>query len=565
MPSLRPSTGSVSSLLRTSVSLANQAQAIQDQQMAYEWGSSGYSDAAYQKYSDYINGRVSALNTAGGLTNASKALSMMTTLRAANRTYVSAGISRQTMQVMIGNASLTDKYNYLTGAFTQANSNGDATLAQSLMGQAYSVYQQIQLQNQQATDAANANIKAGGTKAAKGYGDAADNMTADLKAFNIAYAHAGPDQLNKLTTDFLKSHKEQYAAIGVVPQPGMKPNYFDIVSGAVQAISKIYNNAYDVVTASGQDGSAWNDKVTKLVGSIPTAFGTMNYNDLNQAAANPNNYHLKLDPEFGAGKSQGAGGGTNPQVGYRYDPKLGVVPVRSETPWINIPGPTANRLSALGLQAMSKPGSNMIEVTQTKQTPEWLKKAIPSNGTTHLFMQPNGDIQFESTSVGGAKIYTITTHDQLYQKDETGYKLLSGASGSAEKASLSPGGGVPGSTADGKSGPHLSLKSDFVNTDAVNNLINQANETWNVVNQNNERIIQAAQAALPPVQLPPPPSPVSIVQATPKSQANVIAPSSIVQKTATPQQLQPASGNLQSGGPIGQTIKGGPMVGGIKL
>lgn len=557
MPSLRPSTsvgGNVSSLLRTAHSLATTAANNADAQAAFDWGGSGYTDPAWSSYSSYLNSRINNLLSSGSATDAAKAQALLGTLRSANRTYVSAGITRENMQVMIGAGSLTDKYNLLVDQFQRANANGDLTLAQSLMSQAYSTYQSIQVQNQTAADAAAANAKAGGQKAAAGFSDAADKLKADLKQFNAATAHAGPDQLNKLSAKFVADHKDQLAAVGVVLKPGMKPNYFDIVGGTVNAIVHIYSNAQDAVAPYASDGGqSFQDKAQSLVNSIPTVFGNMDINQLQQAAANPNAYHLNLDPDMGGGSS-GAGGGANPQTGFRYDAKLGVVPARADTPWVVAPTNLSNRAAALGLKIIGTNSGNGIEVSSTKDTPNWILKTVPSNSTTHLFMQPNGDIQLESTAVGGAKIYTITTHNQLYARDETGYHLIGGEQGSEYKAANSPNGGRPGNPSLSMNGPHLSLSSDFA---GVNKIVEQAQATQALVSAETKAAAAAMLSlpapALPNIVLPPAPA-LPKINVTPTPAVKSTVPTFNPQTPSgpalqTPISVQPsASGDLQGGG-----------------
>lgn len=574
MPSLKPSVGSASSLLRTAGSLASSLASNQDEAMRIAFQNNP-SDAQLTDYLGYLKGRIDRLNATGSIVDNTKAMSFAQSMITSTHTNITYDIANENIQVLSGNATLQDKYNTVVAQYARAVPTGDMPLLQSLETQAYSLNQQIQYQAQTSAAASSALAKAASATTSKNEEDMATQVTNDLKKFNTDYSHAGTANGTKVLNDFVKAHKDQFAALGVYFKDGVAPNYFDVVSGANQFIFAKHNAAGDAVAPYATDGGqSFYDKAEAVKNSIPTIYGNMNGNQVLDAANNPNNFHVKLDPDLGAGSS-GAGGGTNPQVGYKYDPKLGVVPVRASSPIINVPNNLQYRLQELGLNVIGnipKAGqgnSAAIEVTSSAAskagpgTPAWLLKAIPSNATTHLFVQPNGDIQFESQGKGGVGIFTVTTNNQLYERDgvDGSYKLLGSAPGGASGVSVNAGSHL---------GPHggwgsnqAALKSQNA---AVNALIDAA--------QTREALLTAknAQIAAQMLTLAPPPLPT--ISLAPPHVTTPTTPNVAVQRptysvapaTTNP---QPASNvGLQGTGAsnaTGISVSNAPSTGGIKV
>lgn len=554
MATLTPpiTSGSVSSLIKSANSIAAANQTFEDNQANFNFEQNVILDpaGAFATYRDYLSGRITNLNSIGGPTNGSKAISLTNTLQGAQSKMTSTRITQENIQVMAGNASPTDKYNLIGDLYTQALGNGDLTLAQSLMSESYTLSQTIQEQ-QQTSDAAAATLaKASATKEGTAEKDVASSLTDDLKAFNTEVAHAGTQSLDKITSAFVSAHKAQFDALGVVLKPGMKPNYFDIVSGTNQAIFAAYNAAGDAVAPYADDGGqSYYDKATGVVNSIPTIYGSMNANQLTAASNNPNAYAKALDPDLASaqpGSTTGAGGKENPQVGYRYDPKLGIIPVANASPWVNVPNNLNYRLQQLGLSVVSgttKGGEsagqgvqNGVEVTSSKNTPAWLVKAIPSNATTHIFVQPNGDLQFESQTKQGVAIYTATATNQLYARDgETGdYLHLGGQPGGGAGLKATSGAG----RVTGMDGRSAAIRSDFLSTESVNQLTAKAQ---NITAQNAKTLATNQAAAL--AMLPKTIAPLPTISTTPPA-VSPVNPNVQVQKTTYP--VAPTTSNPQT-------------------
>lgn len=405
---------STTSLLNSAASTRAQLADYQDRLMAFQYSNSAYTESAFDEYSKYLQKRIDSLTTTGGVSNASKALSLTENLRTATKQNMSSSIQRENIQIMAGNASLTDKYNLVASQFVRAQSIGDDTLAQSLMSQAYSLSQSIQLQAQQAADAATTNAKAnaGSDKAL------AQNLTDELKQFNDDYAHAGQKTATKLVGDFVDKMKPTLQTLGIHLQDGVQPNYFDIVDGVNRAIFQSYTNAglavapYDTGTA--QD---YYDKATATKKNIPTIYGTMNVAQLASAAANPNQFSYKEDPDFvGSNGNKGIGGKQNAQIGYNFSPKNGITPAYASSPWITVPTQLNNQAQALGLQTIAK-SDNTLEVTPTNDSPDWLKKILPNNSTVNIVGNPNGQLSFEADARDGSgkALYTIAKDNTVWE------------------------------------------------------------------------------------------------------------------------------------------------------
>jgi hypothetical protein len=411
---------STSSLLKSAASIRNQLATYQDQLMAYEYSNSAYTDSALSSYSNYLKSRIGSLSTAPSITNASKALTLTKALDSATKKNISATIQRENIQVLSGNATLTDKYNVISDQFVRAQANGDMTLAQTLEGQAYSLNQSIQQQRQTSATAAAA---AGG----KDWANTATDLKTALDKFNTEYTNAGQKTAASVVADFVKQMQPELAKAGIQLQPGTQPNYFDIVDGVNRAIYKSYQNAatviapYDTTGASVRD---FTDKANATITSIPTIYGTMNAQQLAQAQSNPGQFTYKEDPQWVTTSQGGTGGKLMPQTGYQQTAN-GIQPTYSSSPWLDIPNNLNNQIQSLKLRIVTGAG-NGTEVTATAQSPDWVKQIIPSNATTHIMSNSNGQLQFEADSVNGSgkAIYTIAKDNTVWESSNTGDRLI---------------------------------------------------------------------------------------------------------------------------------------------
>jgi hypothetical protein len=388
--------------------------------MAYEYSNSAYTDSAFNNYAAYLKSRIGTLSATPSIAAASRALSLTKALDSAGKSNISATIQRENIQVLSGNATLTDKYNVISSQFMRAQANGDMTLAQTLEGQAYSLSQTIQQQAQASATASSANEGRSWADSAKGLQDA-------LSKFNTDYTNAGQKSANDVVANFVKSITPELNKAGVYLQPGQQPNYFNIVDGVNRAVYKSYMNAATVVAPYASDGGqGFVDKANAVVAKIPTIYGDMSAQQLQVAAANPNQFSYKEDPQYQSAKQDGSGGKLNPQTGYQQTVN-GIQPTFSQSPWLDIPSNLSNQIQALKLRVVTGTG-NGTEVTASDQSPAWVKQVIPSTGTTHIMSDANGQLQFEADAQNGSgkAIYTIAKDNTVWESSALGDRLISG-------------------------------------------------------------------------------------------------------------------------------------------
>lgn len=404
----------VSGLIKSASTLANQIAANQDEAAKITFDNSPKTASDYQTYADYLNGRVTQLLATGSVTDNTKAMTLGQTARTAYNTYVSAEISRQSDNVLEGNASLYDKMATLQNFYNIASdpANGNAALAQTLRGRIDTLNLQIQTAQQTAADSAKT-LASANSSAEKGV---ATTLLEGLQKFNTDYAHAGQKYSQQVLNDYVKSITPQLNALGVHLKPGMTLNAYSVSQGVAQAVVSAYTLAHDAVapydpasadtiardTAKflGQDGQG---------GQIPTLAGNMSATTLESAIANPQRFSYVADPEFQGNKGNSGFANQNPQVGYKFDytkdsngNPVGVVPVFAPQAWVNVPMKINDIANKLGLQIIGRANGNTIEVAAKAESPDWVKKILGNgNVTTHLVEDQNGNVNFEADSANG--------------------------------------------------------------------------------------------------------------------------------------------------------------------
>lgn len=545
---LKLGTGSTSSLLRSASSLQRQISDYQDSLQAYQYQNSAYTDQAYQSYKDYLNGRISSLNSSGGVTNAQKALTLTKTLESAMKSNISASITRENIQIMAGNATKADKYNLIVNQYQRAVDNGDLTLAQSLESQAYSLSQQIQYEAQQSAAARSALQTAKATQ----QGDIVTNLRDSLTYFAGLTKNTSEQQVNTTLKNWVQSNKATFQALGVNIST-QQPNYFDVASGIVGAI---YNHTVLQAQAEApinplrsQDLAMQAANVLNGATQFKTLAGNLTFQEIQQASADPSMF--AYDSSTGAYKK-------TTQTGYQYQTfqnpdgssYKALVPTYSGI----VGGPASSKVyfltpnetklaTNLGLNfTQDKLNANGtvgagVQVQLTQNSPDWLKQVLGQNGVTNLFTDQNGDIIFKgaSSSGQGSSYYTL----------------------------VQDGKGLPGlfeHTIDGTT--KLAGGAYGFNAGAAQLLINQGQQIQRTVSIQQQ--MQAAELKLaspkplPQIQLAPPPQQQQITIpkiSTPKISAPTINPQ---QPTVNPQ--APASVNVQGGS---FNLQGGG--GGIRL
>lgn len=531
MASLKPTTNigsGVSSLIRSASSLAASIAANQDAAAASEFDLD-HSDASFQKYADYLNSRMTRLLSTGSITDNTKAISMQNKYISAQRANTSFNIKNASIAVMAGNGTLTDKYNLLSQYYVQAASNGDVDLAQTLESQAYSTYQQIQYQQQQADSASATLSKAGngtttGSTGVTYQGDVVTNLKDALKNFTALGKNASEAELNKTLKDYVQGKltgaenaPTQLKALGVNITTS-QPNYWDVVNGIAGAI---YNASVlkaqaeapinPLVSATyAQDAQNYLTGATK----INTLGGSLSMQELQQAMKDP--------AMFAYDNSTGKYIRTTVS-GYQYmtdqngkqflaPTYTGIAP-KTQQGGDNVlflsPNQTTT-MTKLGLNfsenKTSQTTGNGVQVQLSANSPQWLKSVLGENGVSNFYTDNNGNLVFRATSLdgkgdqSGGAYYTLTTDANglhgLFEHTVNGQIALSGG--------------------------------DYgFNAGAAQLLINQAQNTSHQINIQQQlqtaQLALAKSQALPDVQLPsvmaPPPN-ISV----PRAPSPTIAP-----------------------------------------
>lgn len=213
---------STSSLLKSAASIKKKVQSQQDALVAFDWQNSAQTYEDFVNYAKYLSDRQNATS------DPSQALSLAKTITTARRSYVSNELQRQTMAVMEGKATTTDKLNTVYGFYQQAIDNGDYSLAQNLASQYDSLT--IKLQNEaQAAQSAAATLAMNGVKT---LGQLMKKITDGTEPIQL------PDgsfiKPIELSNQELKAGVNQDLYFGQV---------FDTIRAAQQLISDAYNGA----------------------------------------------------------------------------------------------------------------------------------------------------------------------------------------------------------------------------------------------------------------------------------------------------------------------------------
>lgn len=203
----------VSSLVSAARAAAERQASLQDQIQAYTYDLSMKNLDDYQKYAGYLADRVKQYEGS----DPSKALSLQKTMTSANRTYTSNEIGRQSLGVLYGQQSNTDKYQKMYGLMQRAMENGDMSLAQNLENQLARLDVTIQNENMARAGSASASASAEQTAIKKGI-DAQigkiDEGVQSLK-YNLKQGLVDTGEYTQQLTALLSAKAQTYrAAVG---------------------------------------------------------------------------------------------------------------------------------------------------------------------------------------------------------------------------------------------------------------------------------------------------------------------------------------------------------------
>lgn len=531
---VRLGTGSTSALLKSSNTIQTELATYQDTVAKIEYENSAKTDADFQQYATYLQGRVDALNATGSVTSATKALNMQQEITSAQKSNVSANIQRENIQIMAGNASLSDKYNVIVDQFQRAISIGDNALAQSLESQAYSVSQSIQYQAQEAGTAA----KALSTAQATTQGEIKTSLDNSLKQLNTDIQHVGEKGAESVVKQWVNVNSSTLASLGVVIPAGSQPNYFDLVKGIVGAqynalvLKAQVQSAYDPIAAQNtlSQAQALQTGQTK----IETLGGSITYQELTQAAQDPSMFSF----DYASGKYI-----KTQQTGYQYvngqvAPTFSGTANKTEfdkTFYLN-PAQT-KEMSGLGLTfSQNKSGTtgDGVYVQASQNSPAWLQNVLGGHGETQMYTDSTGNLQFVGSSSDGLS---------------RSYYTLVGVNGLQ---------GLYEHLPDGNTNL---VGGDYgFNAGAAQLLVNMSQNTQHQIALE-QAAVQASQAAirlaapkpLPSISLAPPPpvtQPTATATIQPAAQTKSVQGAAGVPQasSSSAKAIQGAAGNIQSGG-----------------
>lgn len=437
MPSLTDNfnVGNVSapSLIKSAATLTNEMNAFNDEEAKITWENSGYTDAAYQAYTSYLQGRITTLSASDTPTDQTKAIEMQQEIVTSTHSNISYHIQQANIQVMASDdggtaAGYQTKMTVVGQQYQTAVSIGDTTLADSLESQYYSLSQSYQNALVTSATASQTLANASDSTNAANQEHVATTLQDELKDLNSALSEAGPNGTNTAIQNWMKSSNitQTMQTLGVTLPAGSSPNYFDIVNGITQAMSNAHYQAYLALQGS-TDASAPMDAQTYYQDSyalvngitkVDTLAGSMSMSDVQTAAANKNMYVASENADgtwsYKVSDIEGyTTQGTTTNVNGQTVPN--VVPVYSGVVAKGTGNQsTINQLQKMGFSVITKSSdsiTNGYQVEASKSLPGWLQKLMPSkNASFYVQQMANGSYQFVvPDSNGASQIISIAT------------------------------------------------------------------------------------------------------------------------------------------------------------
>jgi len=155
---------SVSSLLNQARAALKKQQGLEEEVAAYEYDLSPKDQAAYDKYSSFLDSRIKQVQSS----DPSKALSLQRKITGAQRTFTSSELTRESIGIAEGTGSKPAKLNKMIALYRRALENGDENLAQRIQLQADNL--QVQIQNEAMAGAGRGGGGGGGDTTDQGKG-----------------------------------------------------------------------------------------------------------------------------------------------------------------------------------------------------------------------------------------------------------------------------------------------------------------------------------------------------------------------------------------------------------
>jgi hypothetical protein len=579
MPSLTDNfkVGNVSapSLIKSAASLQNELATFNDDEAAITYENSAKTADDLSTYLNYLNGRITTLQSSDSVTDQTKALTMSQKIVSATHSNISADITRENIDLMSQGdagtvAGYQSKLQVLGGEYSRAQAIGDDALAQSLMSQYYSVSQTMQTAQQTAATAAStlgASNASSQNGVATNLEDSLDKLNSDIKA-------GGMSKLNGTVSDWVKANGSMLTTLGVALPKGAQPSYQDIVMGITQAeinahtLAATAESPYDPATAQGYYEDA--QKLAEGQTTVSTLAGSLTAEQIQNWTQNPQMFAPKeeiVDGQLQFTYTSPSGqSGASGISGYKY--QNGQV-VANYTGSDISPDITTKQISALN-QDLQKMGlsfskattstslANGVAVQFNNQTKNFLKNLTGGQTGigTKLYLQPNGNYQLATIDQNGTgHIYEITKDAKglygAYEQQANGqYTAAGGQYGFNENTN-----GIVNTKSDSKTAVGQKLGAPGNNTNAF------AYGTQNPIGNTArlQSLISQAQSVKAQAQLPVPGSPNYVPAVVPSPPVTVGAqptPSVGVAKTFTAPTIQTTA----AGSSVVQPAKGAAAV-----
>lgn len=434
-----PLTGgsSVSALVKSASTLANELATYSDDEAAITYEFSAKSDSDLATYQSYLNGRITQLNGTGTVTDATKALTLQKDSMEAINSNITASIQAENIQVMAGNATPTDKLNLIESEFNKALSIGDDSTAQTLESQAYSLQQTIEVDAQNAATASSALSAAGASQE----DNVATQLTDQLDQLNKDAGAAGQANLNAQLKTWVGNNKTSLMALANGPNidPNAKaaienaintsqPNYADVVAGVGQAIISAHYLAYqeelpiDPETAQGYLDSANN--IANGTTTIKTLAGSLSMQQIQEWQSNPAMFAPHENANTGTLEftfdSSGKANNTTSINGLKFDQSGNVIANftgsdEAQELTSTQAGTVNKTLTKLGFNASSATDAtsmnNGITVQATDKVPKWLQPILAGqqNATLQAYVTKQGIVLGTINQQGKGQIYLIAS------------------------------------------------------------------------------------------------------------------------------------------------------------
>jgi hypothetical protein len=122
--SIRLGNTGTSSLVRAAASAQNSMQTLHDMRAEADWKNGFKDEAAYKSWSDYISNRQTHLNSSANTVDQEKAITWMQKGIEAQRSYNTNSVQNETIKIMNGQGTETDKMNLIANQLRSAISSG---------------------------------------------------------------------------------------------------------------------------------------------------------------------------------------------------------------------------------------------------------------------------------------------------------------------------------------------------------------------------------------------------------------------------------------------------------